>query len=260
MGGMTQFEELDLDPRARAGTSAEEIAAACRRAHLVLIRPHTHAAGDCSFWNDILGSSGLERVAVDEDPGTGKALDNLWSNVEFDPDRQNRFRHSRSAQPLHTDGSYVPESPTLMMMFCAKSAPEGGATLFLDGEDLVRLLAEERETLFGALCEIPMVFRKGTREVRAPVIARDAHGPVLRWNYYALSDELEPGARAVAEEFQAFVLDITRRSIPLALRLEPGDAVVFHDYRVLHGRESFQARVAGERLLWKGGLELRCPH
>ena len=92
--------------------------------------------------------------------------------------------------------------------------------------------------------------------MRSTVIARDSHGPLLHWNYYALSDELDARARAVAEEFQAFVLDITRRSIPLALRLERGDAVVFHDYRILHGREGFEARVAGERLLWKGALQL----
>ena len=88
--GMTHFEELDLDPRARVESSAEEIFAASRRARLVLIHARTDAAGSCSFWSDILSNSGFERVAVDEDARSGKALDNLWSNVEFDPERQNR--------------------------------------------------------------------------------------------------------------------------------------------------------------------------
>jgi alpha-ketoglutarate-dependent taurine dioxygenase len=253
---MLPFEEVDLDPRARIERSAEKIVAASRRARLVLIHAQTDAAGSCSFWSDIVSNSGLAQIPVDEDARSGKALDNLWSNVEFDPERQSRFRYSRSAQPLHTDGSYVPESPLLVVMFCERAAPEGGATLFLDGEYLIRLLAEERAPLLAALREVPMVFCKGDREVRSTVIARDPHGPLLRWNYYALSQQLDGSTRAVADEFQAFVLDVTRRSIPLALRLERGDAVVFHDYRLLHGREGFAARVAGERLLWKSGLTL----
>ena len=252
---MTLFEELDLDPRARIATSAEAIGAACRRARLVLIRAHTEAAQSRKFWSDILDQSGLKRVAVDEDAQSGRALDNLWSNVEFDPDRQNRFRYSRSAQPLHTDGSYVAGSPSLMVMFCAKAASRGGATLFLHGEDLLRLL-EERRALLSGLHETSMIFRKGDHEVTAPVIAHDAQGPLLRWNYYALGSQLDANVRAMAEEFQEFILEITRRSIPLALRLRRGDAVVFHDDRLLHGREAFAARAAGDRLLWKGGLEL----
>jgi alpha-ketoglutarate-dependent taurine dioxygenase len=255
---MTPFEEIDLDPRASIGDSSEEIVAACRRARLVLIHAHTAAAAGRSYWNDILEAPGLERVAVDEDASTGKALDNLWSNVEFDPERQNRFRYSRSAQPLHTDGSYVPDSPSLVLMFCERPAAVGGATLFLDAEDLIELLAEERESLLAGLSQIPMAFRKGSREVRSPVIAHDSNGFLLRWNYYALDQDLDARARAVAEEFQAFILDIMRRSIPSAVRLERGDAVVFHDYRLLHGRQSFEARLAGERLLWKSGLQIRC--
>lgn len=256
MVGMSHFEELDLDPAARFERSAERIVAASKRARLVLVHAQSDAAGSCDFWSDILGNSGLERVAVDEDANTGRSLDNLWSNVEFDPERQNRFRHSRSAQPLHTDGSYVPDSPSLVVMFCERPAPEGGATLFLDGEELIRLLAEEQPPLLAALRDIPMVFRKGSRTVTSTVIAHDPEGPLLRWNYYALSEQLDRHARTLADEFQAFVLDVTQRSIPLALRLERGDAVVFHDYRLLHGRDSFEARIAGDRRLWKGGLKL----
>jgi hypothetical protein len=254
MGGMTHFEELDLDAGTRVETSAEKLVAASKRARLVLVHSQTDAAGSCGFWSEMLGNAGFERVAVDEDAGTGRHLDNLWSNVEFDPERQNRFRYSRSPQPLHTDGSYVPDSPPLVVMFCERPATEGGATLFLDGDELIHLLANERGRLLAGLSETPMVFQKGDRRVTSTVIARDSHGPLLRWNYYALSNQLDAHARTLADEFQAFVLDVTRRSIPLALRLERGDAVLFHDYRLLHGREGFAARAAGDRLLWKGGL------
>lgn len=253
---MECFEELELDPLDPAQCCADKIVAASSRARLVLIHARSDAGGDRSYWSEILSCSGLERVAVDEDAHTGKHLDNMWSNVEFDPQRQNRFRYSKSAQPLHTDGSYVSDSPPFVVMFCERAAPEGGATLFLDGEELVRLLARERAPLLAALSKTPMIFRKGDRTVTSKVIAGDAQGPLLRWNYYALSDRMDAHARHLAEELQAFVLDVTRRSIPMRLRLERGDAVVFHDYRVLHGRDGFTARAAGDRLLWKSGLRL----
>jgi alpha-ketoglutarate-dependent taurine dioxygenase len=256
MSAMTSFEEVNLRLAAPLAESAAQVVAACRRARLVLVRTQVDEAARCQFWNDLLGASGMERVPVDENARSGEALDNLWSNVEFDPLRQDRFRHSSSAQPLHTDGSYVPESPALVVMFCERPAPEGGATLFLDGEELVRLLAQGNAALLEQLCATPMVFRKGGREVVAPVISHDSRGPLLRWNYYALSNELDMRVRALAEEFQSFVLEVTRRSIPRALRLARGDAVLFHDYRLLHGRERFVARAAGERCLWKGGLHL----
>jgi alpha-ketoglutarate-dependent taurine dioxygenase len=235
---------------------AEEVATACKRARLVLVRTRTEAGARCEFWNELLNATGAERVSVDENPSSGEATDNLWSNVEFDPLRQDRFRHSSSAQPLHTDGSYVPASPSQVIMFCARAAPAGGATLFLDGVELEHVLAEERAPLLSALRERPMVFRKGGREVTSTVISHDASGPLLRWNYYALAADLDGTTRQLAEEFQSFLGEITRRSVPRAVRLERGDAVLFRDDRLLHGRESFLASMPGERCLWKGGLRL----
>ena len=256
MSPLGEFEELHLRPATPLHALAEDVMAACRRARVVVVRTQTEASGRREFWDELLSASDIERVPVDENPTSGEALDTLWSNVEFDPQLQDRFRHSSSAQPLHTDGSYVPTSPSLVVMFCERPAPAGGATVFLDGMNLVRLMSEERAPLFSALCAEPMVFSKGGREVTSPVISHDACGPLLRWNYYALGKDLDGRRRALAEDFQSYLRDVTQRSIPRALRLERGDAVLFHDDRVLHGRESFVARAAGERRLWKGGLRL----
>jgi alpha-ketoglutarate-dependent taurine dioxygenase len=251
---MDAFRELTLRAQSSTEVHVAEVIEACRNARLVLVHADAEGGRRRAFWDGLLSASQFERVAVDEDVSTGEPIDRLWSNIEFDPQQAHRFRHSSSAQPLHTDGAYVLGSPPYVLMFCERAARAGGATLFIDGSDLVCLLEAQHASLLSVLRTEPVVFRKGRREVESTVISEAVDGPVLRWNYYALAEGLAPRTRAIAEQFQSFLLGITRRSIPRAIRLEEGDAVFFRDDLLLHGRESFSADAAGDRRLWKGGL------
>jgi len=40
------------------------------------------------------------------------------------------------------------------------------------------------------------------------------------------------------------------------IKLAPGDAVVWKDERLLHGRNAFQADKMGERFLWKCAVDV----
>ncbi len=252
---MERLSVLDL----RAVTAVDEIGArvvaGCRRARLVFVRTNARLGVCPEFWDEALFEH-ARRVAVDEDVATGKPTGRLWSTVDFNPSLQNSFRHSCSAQPLHTDGSYASEAPDIVFMVCRRPAQKNGATLFLDGPDLVRALESQQPDLLERLVTEEITFAKGETAVESPVIAFSADGPILRWNYYALHPRLHPAALSVADAFRAFLQDMAGR-LPLhAIRLEPGGAVFFHDNRLLHGRESFSADSSGGRFLWKGGLNL----
>ena len=41
------------------------------------------------------------------------------------------------------------------------------------------------------------------------------------------------------------------------VRLAPGEAVLWQDERLLHGRRSFKANQSSDRLLWKAGIKLQ---
>jgi alpha-ketoglutarate-dependent taurine dioxygenase len=247
--------ELDL----RTVTAAREVGArvidACRKARRVIARTNAELGRHRAFWDEAL-SSHAERVAIDESARTGHATGNLWSDVSFDPAQPKTFRHSCSAQPLHTDGSYIADPPPVVFMVCKRSAPEGGATLFLDGPDLIRTLSSEQPELYRRLTTEPVTFSKGGSEVESLVLAPDDHSLHLRWNYYALSTQLSAAARVLADRFRDFLADVARRPVTSAVVLQPGDAAFFHDGELLHGRESFVASAAGERFLWKGGLRI----
>ena len=83
----------------------------------------------------------------------------------------------------------------------------------------------------------------------------DAGKPLLNWNYYCVDPSVNSDAQGMRERFfeflqrSRFIADRTVR-----VKLSPGDAVLWKDEQVLHGRDSFNANVTSERFLWKSGL------
>lgn len=250
---LNPIEFSDLSSPASIG---RQVLGRCRADGLAWVRLPPRAGGECAFWDEALRTHG-ERVAIDEDPATGLANDGLWSTVAYDPAHPATFRHSRTAQPLHTDGSYVPEPPEIVFLVCRRPATSGGATLFLDGRDLVLALGTQRPSLLAALVHHPMTFAKGGLRVEAPVITMGTDGVRLRWNIHALADGLAPQVRTIANGFAEFLASDASRLPIRSVRLEAGDAVFFRDDRVLHGREAFSADHPDGRFLWKGGLRPR---
>ncbi len=252
---MEAFCRLDLRKLDSPPDVGARITAACRTARLVVARTHPAVGRHREFWDEALAEQ-CERVPVDEDVKTGLATGNLWSDVEFNPEFPQRFRHSSSAQPLHTDGAYLYDPPPIVFMVCHRAAPRGGATLFLDGQRLLSVLATERPELLTMLTGAIVRFNKAGVHVESTIIATPPDGPFLRWNYYTMRNQVSPDLLAIVENFHCFLQDTVDRSLPLAVRLNEGDAVFFHDARVLHGRDSFTAGITGDRCLWKGGLRI----
>jgi alpha-ketoglutarate-dependent taurine dioxygenase len=250
---MEALKHLDLRAEASPKVVGAEVVSACRSARLVVVRTDAERGRHREFWDEALAAN-AERAAVDEDARTGHATGGLWSDVSFDPDRQYTFRHSKSAQPLHTDGSYLVEPPPVVFMVCHQAAPQGGATLFVDGAKLLGTLSSEQPELLRRLETVPVTFSKGGSAIEAPIVSR-GEGLALRWNYYALSQNASAAVRQLGAGFRDYLQDPMRFD-PVAVRLEPGEAVFFHDSEVLHGRSSFTAQHSGERCLWKGALWL----
>jgi alpha-ketoglutarate-dependent taurine dioxygenase len=181
----------------------------------------------------------------------------LWSEVRFDPAFPDAYRHSKNAQPLHIDGSYVASLPNAALMCCVQNAARGGETVFISGDDLVAALRDERPDLLEALTSTPMPHeRSGDRRVR-PVIRRQGDQWLLNWNYYCVSKECGPRVLELREAFFAYLRDSKRvREALLEVKLKPGDCVVWKDERVLHGRNAFLAQEIAERFLWKCALDV----
>ena len=151
-----------------------------------------------------------------------------------------------TARPLsvHTDNPYRVPSPTLQALHCVESAAEGGHTILVDGFAAVGRL-DEGAVLRLAATPIPFAYRDASAELESdvPVISLDVRGEVTGLHLNNRSKGVPAGSAAeVGAWYDAYLalLDVVRSpELEVLLRLEPGDAIVFDNERVLHGRTGF---------------------
>ena len=243
-----RFSETEPDDVARAVSEALE------RHVVVHVSPDAPLEDPLPYWENVIEKIGSFK-AVGEDSATGARLEekSIWMDVRYDPRYHTSFRHFNSAQPLHTDGAYEEEYPATAFFYCAKQAPSGGATLFLDAEDLVKALKSEMPALYEELISTDVHFSKlGGAGKTCRIVDFDEYGPRVNWNYYRVSQEQPDAVRDLAERFhQVLASRFVEQNDVLPLRLAQNDSVFFQDTRVLHGRHAYQAEEAGDRLIWK---------
>ena len=200
-------------------------------------------------------------VALGEDVGKGdrdnQRTGDVWMEVRYDPSHPDAYRHSASAQPLHTDGSYIPDFPNATLMACVANAGEGGETIFIDAEDVVTSLEHEAPDLLVALRARSITHtRSGDR--RTEKIVDSANSTTLvNWNYFCIDKDIDSEGRALVERFFNFLANSPMiRQYIQAVKLMPGDAVTWKDRQVLHGRNAFIANRDSERFLWKCAIDV----
>jgi len=245
-----------------ANEAAENVAEAVRRAwpeakvvHIKGLRPQ----GDIReyYWRffEEIG----EPLPIAEDATAGdrdsQRTGGYWFEVRYDPAVPDAYRHSANAQPLHTDMSYIPIPGSVGFLGCVAMADEGGATTFIDADDLIEALRSEAPDLLHRLerTELPHA-RSGDRRTEK-VVRHEGGRTLLNWNYYCVDPDVGDAAQRLREDFFHFlqasanVAAKTRR-----VKLSPGEAVLWKDEHVLHGRDSFDADEPSVRFLWKSGL------
>ena len=213
-----------------------------------------------NFYTEWFPSIGTP-VALAEDATVGdrnnQRTGEIWMEVRYDPTIPDAYRHSANAQPLHTDGSYIPDFPSATLMACVANAGNGGETTFISSENVVSSLSAEQPELLEYLSthEIQHA-RSGDRRLEK-IIDCSGNIPLVNWNYYCLANTNSEEDKRATEAFFKFLHtspEIERRTVPV--KLSPGDAVTWKDREVLHGRRSFQASRESERFIWKCAIDV----
>jgi alpha-ketoglutarate-dependent taurine dioxygenase len=251
---------IDIDSRSPSDACAA-ILEAWRSCLVLHIRARgVEAEHARAFYERILPKIGTPHLLA-EDVKVGdrnsQRSGELWMEVRYVPGVDDAYRHSSNAQPLHTDGSYIPSFPNATLMCCVRNAGEGGETTFIDGRELVSALQTEDRALLSLLQTVPMPHeRSGDRRIH-PVIRYENGELRLNWNYYCVSPEAPSEALKLREQFFNFLKSspsVARATVPV--KLASGDAVTWKDEAVLHGRNAFKANVASERFLWKCAVNI----
>lgn len=180
---------------------------------------------------------------MEEDLTTGNKNGNYFTDIKYPVSfTSSSYSHSNTRQPLHTDGSYESNSPSITFFGCLKKANYGGATIFIENDFLVEVLKFYDKNLLHELLKTKVVFYKGNDFKNNFIIDRNN---LLNWNYHRCDNI------PLTEKFHKFLEDIViKGGLVDQIILNEGDALFFKDNMVLHGRNSF----LGERWLIKGGI------
>lgn len=195
---------------------------------------------------------------MDEDLMTGAATGKRWIDITYDPAIKDKYRAAPVAQPLHTDYSYIDVQRNLQFFYCASQAKKGGATTFIDADELVELLEMAGETdLLERLKSIDVTFEKGGRTRTQPILTMQDDGWHFNWNYYCLDKGASDEQRKVVEDFHEFLqVRVVPSGLVFECLLTKHDVVFFHDEYILHGRNAYFATEKGQRSLIKGTIVL----
>lgn len=180
----------------------------------------------------------------------------LWSEVRYDSTIKDAYRHSSNAQPLHTDGSYIPSFPNATLMCCNINTVAGGETIFLDSEDLISCLSQENNQLLEFLCNSNVIHERSGDKREEKVINLNEDKIRLNWNYYCLKKNQEDKKKFLEQFFTYLQYSKLIKNKIQIVKTEPGDAMIWKDSQILHGRNSFETNKSSQRHLYKCALDV----
>jgi alpha-ketoglutarate-dependent taurine dioxygenase len=241
---------VDLPEILDAEAVAQELACALEQAKVVHFRGQPFSNTSLLDWQKV--AEGIGTVMRNgEDSTTGIPNGDVWVDVRYRPEHQYTFRHSNTAQPLHTDDAYksIKDSSNYVLFLIQEAATEGGETYFVDAADLAGYLRQHDPVLFEKLCTLPVTFSKRVEGKTSVVLKPTGDDWNVTWNYYNVDPGCSAEVLALREQFQALLCsEETKNRLAYGFRLGSSEGVIWHDHKVLHGRSAFSA---SERIIWK---------
>jgi alpha-ketoglutarate-dependent taurine dioxygenase len=181
----------------------------------------------------------------------------IWFEVRYDPKHPDAYRHSSNAQPLHSDGSYIPDFPSSTLLACVANAGVGGETTFVDSKKLYNIMKEEQPELLKFFLTNKIKHSRSGDTRIDEVIRIEENDIFVNYNYYCVAKDISAEEKENIEKFQNFLLTSKKvYEATLSVKLSPGDSVFWRDNYCLHGRNSFVANQESERFIWKCAIDI----
>ncbi|MFV2039272.1 MAG: TauD/TfdA family dioxygenase, partial [Acidimicrobiales bacterium] len=173
----------------------------------------------------------------------------MWRLSSEMVDHQDSAYSTTFLEP-HTDSTYMTDAPGTQLFCCLERTGTGGESILVDGFAIAAALRADAPEAFEVLSslDVPARYIEPGVHLRAerPPIRLDASGQVvqLSFNNYDRAPFWLPEPK-MSEFYDAYSLlhdHIIDRERWHQLRLDPGDALIFDNWRVLHGRQAYTGR------------------
>jgi trimethyllysine dioxygenase len=148
----------------------------------------------------------------------------------------------------HTDGTYSIDSPGYQMFHCLKFDGTGGESTLVDGFKVADTIRKNDPMAFEVLTtvRVPAHYLGDGVHLRAehPIISLDHNGDFVQiaYNNYDRAPFRLPTPRMKAfyKGLKLFNQLINDPAYEITMRLAPGTALLFDNWRALHGRRAYQ--------------------
>ena len=173
----------------------------------------------------------------------------LWSLSAELQDHEDTAYSTQYLEP-HTDSTYSHDAPGLQCFLCQEFDGKGGESVLVDGFALAEELRQEQPELFQVLTEVSVPGRyiePGVHlRTERPAIRLDGQGRLrqVSFNNYDRAPFLLAPERMKAfyRAYKDFHARIVARENWLTIPLRPGMALVFDNWRLLHGRLGYTGK------------------
>ncbi|MGI9605075.1 MAG: TauD/TfdA family dioxygenase [Acidimicrobiales bacterium] len=173
------------------------------------------------------------------------------------------FSQTGLALDPHTDDPYRYTPSGTSILHCVEANMSGGESILVDGFAVAESMLDDDPAAFDLLAEISVPFVRHRSEAvdqgedvhllaHAPVITLDRDREVAGIRYHERSMapfDIDPNLMG---DYYRALIDFSKRindpANAIVFRLEPGQAIVYDNQRVLHGRTAFSSD-AGRRHL-----------
>ena len=177
--------------------------------------------------------------------------------------RANNLAYTSDGLMLHTDNPYREPVPGLQLLHCIENSAEGGESILADGFHAALRLKEESIESFQLLTQHKACFQfkdfaSGTYlEAHRPMIELDDEKQItaVHFNHRSLQAVSSSGSSAsysgrasVRNAYRRFAEIVNDEAHHLTFKLEPGEAMLFDNHRLLHGRTGFNVRSGARHL------------
>jgi len=240
--------------------ASQEIREVLKKYKVVKITPEWYLNNLDIFYDKLTDLIGKTLLIGEDFRKNGEMTGEKWLEIRYDhniPDLD-AYRHSKNAQPLHTDESYVPKPADIMFFYCINKASEGGATIFIDGPVLIEYLKNYDIDLFNELTNTEVRYTKASQTRKNKIIDIHSNGTVqFNYNYYCIDKRESEANKNLNQRFFNFLQNQVSSSYMMnKVVLGPGEAVAWWDAFVLHGRNAYKAQKTNDRFIWKTGIKL----
>jgi trimethyllysine dioxygenase len=148
----------------------------------------------------------------------------------------------------HTDGTYSFDSPGFQMFHCLQFDGTGGESTLVDGFKVADDIRRNDPAAFEALSsvQVPAQYLGDGVHLRAEhaIIGLDAQGELaqIAYNNYDRAPFILPSARMSAfyRALKIFNRMVNDPANEITMRLTPGTALLFDNWRLLHGRRAYR--------------------